>query len=172
MVVVRDRAPLVAAMSARGSYLAETTGHWEPSDSTPELSRRARGVPSYAILRHLGRSGVRELVARHCRLAERIAAAISAEPGLRVLNEIHSNQVAVACGEGPSGDAQTTAVLEQVQARGKVYPSHGQWVGRKIIRCSVIGYATQDAHADLLVAEIIDAWRGVQAGAATHGGRA
>ncbi len=172
MVVVRDRAPLVAAMSARGSYLAEATEHWEPSDSTPELSRRARGVPSYAILRHLGRSGVRELVTRHCRLAERIANALSAEPGLRVLNAIHSNQVAVACGEGPSGDAQTAAVLQRVQARGRVYPSHGDWAGRKIIRCSVIGYAMQDAHADLLVSEIIDAWRRVQADVAQHGGRA
>jgi glutamate/tyrosine decarboxylase-like PLP-dependent enzyme len=73
MVIVRDRAPLIASMSARGAYLPEPTAHWEPSDSTPELSRRARGIPSYAILRHLGRAGVRDMVARHCRLADRIA---------------------------------------------------------------------------------------------------
>jgi len=138
------------------------TAHWEPADSTPELSRRARGVPSYAILRHLGRSGVRELVSRHCRLARRIARAVSAEPGLRVLNEVHSNQVAVACGEGPEGDAQTAAVLDRVQEQARVYPTHGDWAGRKIIRCSVIGYAMRDEHADLLASEIIDAWRWVQ----------
>ena len=163
MVVVRDRAPLVAAMLARGAYLPETTEHWEPTDSTPELSRRARGVPSYAILRHLGRSGVRELVARHCRLAERIAAAVSAEPGLRVLNRIHSNQVAIACGEGAAGDAATDRVLRRVQERGRVYPTHGEWAGRRIIRASVIGYAMQEADADLLAAEIVDAWRWVAA---------
>ncbi|KEO55132.1 pyridoxal phosphate-dependent decarboxylase family protein [Thioclava pacifica] len=162
MVIVRDRAPLVASMSARGAYLPDTTAYWEPADTTPELSRRARGVPSYAILRHLGRTGVRELVMRHCRLANQIAKALSAEPGIRVLNEIHSNQVAIACGDGPDGDTLTMRTLERVQGRGKVYPTHGEWAGRKIIRASVIGYAMQDADADLLSAEIIDAFRWCQ----------
>lgn len=162
MILVRDRAPLVASMSARGSYLPELTEHWEPTDSTPELSRRARGIPSYAILRHLGRAGVRELVLRHCRLAERIAEALSQEPGLHVLNKIHCNQVAIACGDGAHGDALTDQVLKRVQDRGKVYPTHGDWSGRMIIRASVIGYAMQDEDADLLVSEIINAWRWVQ----------
>lgn len=159
MVIVRDRAPLFASMSARGAYLPETTAFWEPTDATPELSRRARGVPSYAILRHLGGSGVREMVARHCRLAERIAATISAEPGLVVLNEIHSNQVAIACGNGTGADDLTMRVLKRVQERGMVYPTHGGWAGRQIIRASVIGYAMHEADADLLSSEIIDAFR-------------
>ncbi|UWQ74999.1 aminotransferase class V-fold PLP-dependent enzyme [Leisingera sp. M658] len=159
MVIVRDRAPLVASMSARGAYLPETTEHWEPSDSTPELSRRARGVPSYAILRHLGRAGVRELVAHHCRLAERIARTVSNEPGLTVLNRIHSNQVAICCGDGTDDGKLTMQVLRRVQENGRVYPTHGEWAGRKIIRASVIGYGMQEEDADLLSAEIIDAHR-------------
>ena len=159
MVIVRDRPSLVAAMSAWGAYLPATTDHWEPTDSTPELSRRARGVPSYAILRHLGRSGVREMVARHCRLAARIAQTVAAEPGVQVLNQIHSNQVAIACGTGPDGDSQTMRVLKRVQERARVYPTHGEWAGRKIIRASVIGYAMHEADVDLLSSEIIDAWR-------------
>ncbi|MEM8959780.1 MAG: aminotransferase class V-fold PLP-dependent enzyme [Pseudomonadota bacterium] len=159
MAIVRDRAPLVASMSARGAYLPQTTGFSEPTDSTPELSRRARGVPSYAILRHLGASGVREMVARHCALARRIAATISAEPGFVVLNEVHSNQVAIACGVGPDADDLTMRVLNRVQERGKVYPTHGEWAGRQIIRASVIGYAMQEADADLLSSEIIEAFR-------------
>ncbi|MEL6964646.1 MAG: aminotransferase class V-fold PLP-dependent enzyme [Pseudomonadota bacterium] len=162
MVVVRDRAPLVASMSARGSYLPELTGHWEPTDSTPELSRRARGIPSYAILRHLGRSGVRELVVRHCSLAERLARKLSREPGIHMLNEIHSNQVALACGDRERGDAQTSQVLERIQDRGKVYPTHGEWAGRRIIRASIIGYAMQEDDIDLLASEVIEAWRYVQ----------
>jgi len=159
VVIVRDRPALVASMSARGAYLPELTAFWEPADSTPELSRRARGVPSYAILRHLGRSGVQEMVARHCRLAERIAATVSKEPGLRVLNRIHSNQVAIAAGEGEDGDRLTMRVLHRVQERAVVYPTHGEWAGRKIIRASVIGWAMQDADADRLSSEIISAYR-------------
>ncbi|MCP4429393.1 MAG: aspartate aminotransferase family protein [Gammaproteobacteria bacterium] len=162
MVIVRDRAPLVASMSAWGSYLPETTAHWEPTDSTIELSRRARGIPVYAILRHLGRSGVRELVSRHCRLAGEIAQKLSAEPGLQVLNQVVCNQLALVCGDDDHGDNLTQQVLELVQQNGKVYPTHGEWQGRFIIRISVICYATRDAHADTLVDEIITAWRQVQ----------
>jgi len=164
MAIVRDRAPLVAAMSARGAYLPDTTEHWEPADSTPELSRRARGVPSYAILRHLGKAGVREMVARHCRLAARLASAVSREPGIEVLNEVVGNQVAIACGSGENGTEMTSRVLDIVQNRGKVYPTHGEWRGRGIIRASVIGYAMREEHVDLLAEEIVAAWRLVRNG--------
>lgn len=158
MVIVRDREPLVAAMSARGAYLPDTSEHWEPTDSTPELSRRARGVPTYAILRHLGKSGVRELVMRHCQLAVKLAAIMNAQEGIEVQNLVVGNQVAITCGT----DAQTRAVLERVQARGRVYPTHGEHHGRFIIRVSIIGYATQNEHIDLLANEILDAWTAVQ----------
>ncbi len=160
VAIVRDRAALVAAMSARGEYLPQTSAHWEPADSTVELSRRARGVPAYAILKYLGRDGVRALIAGHVRLAEKLAAALKQEPGIHVLNTVVSNQVAIACGET---DEQTRAVLAAVQKRGKVYPSHGVWRGRQIIRCSLTSYATDDADIDLLVAEIVEAWRGIRA---------
>ncbi|MDO6730154.1 aminotransferase class V-fold PLP-dependent enzyme [Marinovum sp. 2_MG-2023] len=159
VVLVRDRSTLVQAMAARGAYLPAQSGHWEPSDSTPELSRRARGVPSYAILRHLGRSGLREMILRHHDLARHIAAGLRAEPGLHVLNEVAFNQVAMTCATGAEGDALTRRVLARVQGRGRVYPSHGAWRGRDIIRISVSGYGMQMPDADLLVAEIIAAWR-------------
>ncbi len=162
MVICRDRAPLVRSMSARGAYLPDLTAHWEPADSTPELSRRARGVPSYAILRHLGRKGVRELVARHCRLAARVATALGAVPGVTILNTVHCNQVAITFGQGAVGDRQTDAVLRIIQQRGKVYPTHGAWRGRHIIRVSIIGYATMDSHIDRLIDEITLAWQQVQ----------
>ncbi|MBX2838966.1 MAG: aminotransferase class V-fold PLP-dependent enzyme [Gammaproteobacteria bacterium] len=162
LAIVRNRSALVASMSARGAYLPDTSSQWEPSDSTIELSRRARGVPSYAIMRHLGRSGVRELIARHCRLAKQIAGELAAEPGLHVLNEVVANQVALTCGEGEERNSLTNRVLDEVQKRGIVYPSHGEWHGHMIIRISVICYATTDQHAQTLVDEIIQAWRLVQ----------
>lgn len=159
LCIVRDRAALIASMSARGAYLPTTLDAVEPTDTTLELSRRARGVPSYAILRALGQSGVRALIARHCALADRLAARLAAEPGIRILSEIASNQVSVAIGEGEEGDRLTRAVLARVQARGRVYPSHGEWRGRDIIRCSIIGYAMTTAEIDLLGDEIIAAAR-------------
>lgn len=159
LCIVKDRAALINSMSARGAYLPTNLDEIEPTDTTFELSRRARGVPSYAILRSLGQSGVRAMIARHCALAERLAQRLRSEQGIRVLNEIASNQVAVAIGEGERSNALTKAVLSRVQGRGRVYPSHGEWRGQEIIRCSIIGYAMTTAEIDLLADEIIEAAR-------------
>jgi len=160
VVISKDPAPFARAMSARASYLPEVGG-WDPSDYTPELSRRARGVPSYAILKTLGKTGLREMVARHCRLAVRVAATIEAEPGLSVLNEVHGNQVAIRCGEGPNADNMTRETLRLVHEEGDAYPSHAIWRGGEIIRVSVISYATQEEDADRVANAIIRAWRQV-----------
>ena len=162
LCIVRERAPLVASMSARGAYLPGPTEHWEPSDSVIELSRRARGVPSYAILRNLGKSGVREMVLRHCRLAEYLAGEISKISGLKILNKIASNQVSICCSESPNTNAKTMETLAIVQRNGRVYPTHGEWNGHQTIRVSIIGYATQKEHIDLLISEIKAAWEEVR----------
>jgi glutamate/tyrosine decarboxylase-like PLP-dependent enzyme len=155
LCIVRKRADLVSAMTARGAYLPTLGVTWEPSDSTLELSRRARGVPSYAILRHLGAQGLRAMVARHCALAAYLAERLANSPEVEVLNEVASNQVAIACRD----DDKTAQVLDRVQARGRVYPSHGVWRGRKIIRASIINHATDRADIDLLADEILSACR-------------
>ncbi len=160
LCIVRDRSALVSAMTARGAYLPALGETWEPSESTLELSRRARGVPSYAILRHLGADGVREMIARHCDLALYLAAQLTAEPGIFVLNDVVLNQVAIAC----ETDEVTKEVLRRVQERGRVYPSHGEWRGRQIIRASIINYATDRAAIDELVLEIVTAHQAVMGG--------
>lgn len=157
LCIVRNRGPLVASMSARGAYLPAKSHTWEPADSTMELSRRARGVPSYSILRHLGKSGLRAMISRHCTMAGQVAARLASVPGFEVMNEIASNQVAVCC----VTDALTSAVLDRVHARGKVYPSHGEWRGRRIIRISITNYATCEADIDLLCDELVSALEAV-----------
>ncbi len=75
IAVVRDAAALSAAMGATTDYLmADASG--DPIDRGPELSRRARGVPVWAALRALGRSGVAEMVERMCGHARAFADAV------------------------------------------------------------------------------------------------
>ncbi len=159
LVIVRDRAALVGAMSAHAGYLPDRSAIWDPADSVPELSRRARGVPSYAILRTLGASGVREMVARHCQLAERVSAGLAAITDVTVMNEPASNQISFRVGNGEAGDAWTGRVLAQVQAEGRNFPSHGVWKGRQIIRVSLSNHATTGADIDALLASVATAVR-------------
>ena len=81
----------------------------------PEWSRRARGVPAYAALRSLGRSGVAALVERCCALASSMAEQLADEDGVEILNDVCLNQVLVRFG---ADDALTRAVVSGVQEDG------------------------------------------------------
>jgi glutamate/tyrosine decarboxylase-like PLP-dependent enzyme len=55
VAIVRDPAALRAAMGMHGEYLIMDEGHRDPYERVPELSRRARAIPVWAVLRSLGR---------------------------------------------------------------------------------------------------------------------
>jgi len=82
-----------AAMGVRGAYLLRHATEPDPFDTVPEMSRRARGVPVWAALRSLGRSGVAALVDRLVGNAQALAAGISHMDGTEVLNDVVCTQV-------------------------------------------------------------------------------
>jgi glutamate/tyrosine decarboxylase-like PLP-dependent enzyme len=94
LAFVRDRHALQAAMAITAEYLPTATPERNPSDFTPELSRRARGVEVWAALHSLGRAGVAEIFERNCRQARRFAAGF-ANAGYEILNDVVLNQALV-----------------------------------------------------------------------------
>lgn len=138
IALVRDAESLRAAMAITADYLP-TSEFRNPSDFTPELSRRARGVEVWAALRSLGRQGVAELVERNCRQARRFAEGLQAA-GFKVLNEVVLNQVLVAF-----GDAQTTnRIISEIQIDGTCWCGGTVWQGQTAMRISVSSWATTD----------------------------
>src|SRR5262249_47113454 len=81
-----------AAMSYTAPYLAREDAVREEMDWTPEWSRRARGFPTYAALRQLGRDGVAGLVESCCRHARALVKRIGALPGAEGVGEPVINQ--------------------------------------------------------------------------------
>ena len=77
LAFVREPGSLPAAMAITAEYLPVHDAERSPSDFTPELSRRARGVEVWAALRSLGRSGLAEMFERNCRQARRFAASLA-----------------------------------------------------------------------------------------------
>jgi glutamate/tyrosine decarboxylase-like PLP-dependent enzyme len=138
LAFVRDARHLRAAMAVQASYLPKVEKR-EPSDYTPELSRRARGVEVWAALRTLGRSGLADLIEGTCRHARRFAAGLH-EAGFEVLNEVVLNQVLVAFGDR----AMTERVIAAVQADGTCWCRGTVWQGRSAMRISVCSWATTD----------------------------
>jgi len=136
---VRDGDALRAAMAVTAEYLPTRSERRNPSDYTPELSRRARGVEVWAAMLALGRDGVDEMVARHCRQARRFAERLTAA-GFEILNEVVLNQVLVAF-----GDAERTArVISAIQGDGTCWAGITVWQGRTAMRISVISWMTTD----------------------------
>lgn len=142
VALVHDADALRAAMAITADYLP-TSEFRNPSDFTPELSRRARGVEVWAALRSLGRQGVAELVERNCRQARRFAEGLETA-GFEVLNEVVLNQVLVVF-----GDAETTnRVVSEIQRDGTCWCGGTVWQGQTAMRISVSSWATTDADVE------------------------
>jgi glutamate/tyrosine decarboxylase-like PLP-dependent enzyme len=165
--IVRNKEAHRRAMQIAASYLpGASDGGRNPSDYAPELSRRARGFATWAMLRHLGRSGIAEMVSRHCALARRFAERLSAEADIAILNPVLLNQVAVRLGAGldpETADRLTRLTIARIQRDGVCFAGGGQWRGAWIIRLSVIGHSTTVADIDRSAEAIITAWRAVKA---------
>jgi glutamate/tyrosine decarboxylase-like PLP-dependent enzyme len=136
---VRDAEALRSAMAISADYLPESRER-NPSDFTPELSRRARGVDIWAALHTLGRAGVADLVERCCAHARRFADGLRAS-GFQVLNEVVLNQVLVSFGS----EEETLRVVAALQAEGTCWCGPTRWQGRAAMRISVSSWATTDA---------------------------
>ncbi len=154
-------------MTAAASYLpAMAVGERDPSHLVPELSRHARGFATWAMIRHLGRRGIAAMVARHCRLAQRMAEQLAREPGVAILNEVELNQVILRFGGHVApdrADALTEAVIARVQDDGVCFLGGARWRDQWVMRISVISGPTYEADADRSVKAIIEAWRRVRA---------
>jgi glutamate/tyrosine decarboxylase-like PLP-dependent enzyme len=139
LAFVRDPEALRAAMAITAEYLPTLSEHRNPSDYTPELSRRARGVEVWAALRALGRSGLADMIERACRQARRFAEGLEAG-GCRVLNEVVLNQVLVTFGDA----ATTERVIADLQADGTCWCGGTVWQGQTAMRISVSSWATTE----------------------------
>lgn len=143
MAFCRDPHALSAAMAVTAEYLPTASLHRNPSDFTPELSRRARGVEVWAVMRSLGRIGIAQMIERNCRQAARFAEGLRSA-GHEILNEVVLNQVLVDFG----GAQRTRNVIAALQDEGTCWCGATVWQGRTAMRISVCSWATTDADVE------------------------
>ena len=144
VAIVRDPEAVRSAFGLHASYLvSDGTRHGDPHEKVPELSRRARGVPVWAVLRSLGRDGVAQLVDGLAARAGEIAEGIGRIDGVEVLNDVVYTQVCAAVGDGQ----RTHEVAARLVADGTVWMSASQWRGRDVLRISVSNWATDEQDA-------------------------
>lgn len=83
---------------------------------TPEMSSRSRAIELWPTMKTLGRAEIEELVDMLCERAQQFALEIE-QAGFTVLNEIHFNQVVVAC-ESTEETEKNLKILQQVVNAG------------------------------------------------------
>lgn len=159
LAFVRERGALPAAMAVTAEYLPTAVPERNPSDFTPELSRRARGVEVWAALRSLGRSGLAAMFERNVRQAQRFATRLR-DAGYEVLNDVVLNQVLVSFG---SPDA-TVRTIDAVQREGTCWAGVTVWQGRTAMRISVCSAATTDEDVERSADAMIRCARAVARG--------
>jgi len=163
--IVRDAEAHLRAMTIAASYLPPAAeGDRDPTHFVPELSRRARGFATWAMIRHLGRAGIAAMVQEHCRLAVRFAEQLASEPGVHVLNDVVLNQVIVRFGTpeaDETADHLTRETILRIQADGTCFAGGARWRDRWVMRLSVISAPTTEADIDRSCDAICKAWRSV-----------
>lgn len=156
IVLCRHRDAFVSALQANGSYIQ----YGEQRDGmmyTTEMSRRARAIPLWAVLKSLGADGVERLIDTLCERAEYFAERLR-DNGFDVINPVFFNQFMVAC----ETDEKTEIVLRTIQNSDVCWCSGSKWKGRNIIRVSVCSHATTREDIDKSVDVFKNALQEVQ----------
>jgi len=137
-----------ASMSHRASYMIHVGDARDELDWTLEWSRRARGFPTYAALRQLGRHGVADIVARCCEHAHTIVTGIGKLAGAELVWEPTINQGLVRFLDPKPGatdkdhDRRTDEVIAAITASGVAFFGGTTWRGKRAMRVSVSCWQT------------------------------
>ena len=137
-----------ASMSHRAAYLTHDADARDEMDWNPEWSRRARGFPTYAALRQLGRDGVAALIDRCCEHAHSLVTGLGRLPGADLMWEPVINQGLVRFLDLKPGasaedhDRRTEEVMAAILATGEAFFGGTTWRGRRAMRVSVCNWQT------------------------------
>lgn len=129
-----------SAMKTGASY-AVITEQRNGMALVPEMSRRARAIEVWAILKSLGKAGVQELVDQLCERATLMASLLK-QSGVPILNDVVFNQVLIS---GRSS-SQTSSMLKFIQNSGVCWCGGSTWKGQDVIRISISAWETTEQH--------------------------
>jgi aromatic-L-amino-acid decarboxylase len=154
---VADRAALIRALSILPEYLknaaTEAGAVIDYRDWHVQLGRRFRALKLWFVIRHYGVAGLQHHVREHVRLAQAFAGWVAADPAFELAAPAPLNLVCFRLCQG--SDEANQALLERLNASGKLYLTHTVLDGKVTLRLSVGGTLTEERH-------VVGAWQTVQ----------
>ena len=122
-----------------------------------QQTRGFRALKLWMTLKHLGRDGVRDMVARHLALARHLAGLVDAAPDLERLGDVELSIVcfryvpAALTGDDRALDALNKRVMEEAQASGVAFLTQTTLRGRFALRACILHYATTESDLAALI---------------------
>jgi aromatic-L-amino-acid decarboxylase len=104
------------------------------------LGHRFRALKLWFVLRYFGRERICEVLRRHIAWAQRFAALVDAS---REFERVAPTPFSVVCFRYRGSDDENRAILEKVNASGKVFLSHTELGGHYVLRLAIGNLATE-----------------------------
>ncbi len=143
------------AMTMPAAYKVEVENVRDQIEWGPEWSRRARGIPIYAVLRALGRNGVAAMIERCCDLTRDLVSKLGDLPGVEVLTTPIINQGLVRFLDSDGDhDTRTNEVINRINAGGEAWFGPTVWHGMRVMRVSLSNFRTTPQDIDRTVEAI------------------
>jgi aromatic-L-amino-acid decarboxylase len=149
---VADRASLINALTILPEYLrnaATASGAViDYRDWQVPLGRRFRALKLWLMIRHYGALGIRYHIREHVTLAQEFALWVRDDPNFEVVAPVPLNLV---CFRHKAGDEATQAVMDKVNASGRMFLSHTRLDDRLTLRMCIGQANTERRH-------VVQAW--------------
>ena len=154
ILLCRHAQALRDCLARRAGYIHYAAGQRDPMALVPEMSRRARVVELWAILKFLGREGVDRLIQLLCHRTQQFAAALS-ERGFQIVGDVCFNQLLVRV--AGADDARIEGLCKRIRQRGIIWCATTRWKGEVVLRLSVSSWETSEADIATAVDELVRA---------------
>jgi glutamate/tyrosine decarboxylase-like PLP-dependent enzyme len=164
-LLVRDPDLHRRTFAAEAQYLQRAprglgAGDPWPCDYGPDLSRGFRALKVWFTLKAYGADALGEVVERSCRLAQRLAAAVTAEPELELMAPVGLNIVCFRYrAAGDADDDLDAEIVMRLHEAGRVAPSLTRLDGRTAIRAAIVNHRTDASDVDALVRSVLEIGR-------------
>jgi aromatic-L-amino-acid decarboxylase len=152
---VADRAALLGALSILPEYLrnqaTESGAVIDYRDWHVPLGRRFRALKLWAVIRWYGASGLRQHIRGHVELAQEFASWVAADERFEL---VAPHPLSLVTFRLRAGDDATRALMERVNAGGRLYLTHTAVNGQVVLRFAIGSPQTQRRHIEAAWAEL------------------
>jgi aromatic-L-amino-acid decarboxylase len=119
------------------------------SEWTVPLGRRFRALKLWFLLRHYGLTGLRAIIANHVTWAEELARRLEAEPDFELVSPPILSLFSFRHTGGADSDAHNIALVNAINADGRIYLTQTRVDGRIAIRFQAGSFDTTEADVDM-----------------------